>query len=115
MSDDLRPVPVTAPLSEEEIDLFGEYRFLVPIWVEGERELVPENNSVLRALQYLEIREGRVKLDWGRYCWNDTKGCCEIVYREDDREEVKTGRACLLQVKPRLEIVRMPKGGRRCK
>lgn len=112
MSDDLAPVPVEGPLSEEEIDLFGEYRCLLPILVEGERMLVPENNSLLRALQFVELKSARLKLDWGRYCWNDTKGCCEVLVRSGTQE--MTTRACKLGVSAGLEVLRLPKGGRRC-
>jgi hypothetical protein len=115
MSQDFQPIPVEGPLSEEEMDLFGEYRHLIPIVVCGERMEVPENNSVLRALQYLELKHQRVKLDWGRYCWNNTNGCCEMSYRERHDEAPRPARACLVQVKPRLEIVELPKGGRVCR
>jgi hypothetical protein len=112
--EDLAPIPVETPLSEEEIDLFGEYRFLVPIFVQGTRMLVPEKNSVLRALQYLDLRERTVRMDWGRYCWNDTKGCCEMTFRRPGTDPSK-GRACLVTVEPGLEIIELPAGGRLCR
>jgi hypothetical protein len=110
--DDLTPVPVEGPLSEEEIDLFGPYRYLIPIEVEGIRMLVPENNSALRALQYLELTQGSVRLDWGRYCWNDTKGCCAItIAAQGGPVEV---RACRTPATAGLSILTLPPGGRRC-
>lgn len=51
-------------------------------------------------------------MDWGSYCWNDTKGCCEMTY-VDDEGEVVQGRACCTDVRPGLRIVKLPKGGRR--
>lgn len=113
MASPLAPLPVPGPLSEDDIELFGEYEALVPIVVLGEVLPVPEKNSVLRALQYLEIRAHAVRLEWGRYCWNDTKGCCEMAYRQGPGAPVERGRACKIQACPGLEIVELPKGGRK--
>ena len=51
MASPLAPVPVEGPLTEEEVELFGEYSQLVPIVIEGEILPVPEKNTVLRAQQ----------------------------------------------------------------
>jgi hypothetical protein len=115
MQDPFTPVPVEGEISEEDSDLFGEYRHLLPILVEGMRCLVPEGTSVLRALQYLELKHESVKMDWGRYCWNNTEGCCEMEVRDQETGAVHTRRACQAIVTPRLEIVRLPKGGRLCR
>jgi hypothetical protein len=113
--DPYEPIPVEGELPEEEVELFGSYRALIPISVEGERCPVPEGTSVLRALQYAELKHELVKMDWRRYCWNDTDGCCEMEYRIAGEERVRIGLACRLAVRARLEIVRLPKGGRRCR
>lgn len=113
LSPTARRIPVEGPLSDEEIELFGEYRALVPLVVLGEPRWVPEHNTVLRALQYLELREGAVRLDWGRYCWNDTKGCCALWVRAPD-EEAHLARACRTPATEGLELVSLPAGGRRC-
>lgn len=112
MASPLAPVPVEGPLTEEEVELFGEYSQLVPIVVQGEILPVPEKNSVLRALQYLELRSQAVRMDWGRYCWNNTKGCCEMIYRVGDQEP-QLGRACQVEACAGLEILELPKGGRK--
>ncbi len=106
-------IAVSAPLSDEDVDLFGPYTALVPITVLGQLEHVPENNSVLRALQYLELKTGRLRLDWGRYCWNDTKGCCVVSVRDAGGAPV-TLRACRLAATDGLELLSLPPGGRRC-
>lgn len=108
----LRRIPIERPLSEEEVELFGPYEALVPMIVLGEVAHVPEGNSILRALQYLEIQTGRVRLDWGRYCWNDTKGCCALTVRRDG-EQISV-RACRTLATDGLELVTLPAGGRRC-
>ena len=112
MTDENAPVLFTGDIPDGHADLFGEYRHLLPIIIEGRRWLVPENNSVLRALQYLEIEHGCVKMAWGKYCWNDTKGCCEMTYCPPDDPEPRLGRACQVPAQAGLQIVVLPKGGR---
>ena len=111
VDDPFAPIPVTETIAEEDIDLFGEYRQLFPIIVEGQRHAVPEDNSVLRGLQYLEIKHACVKMPWASYCWNDTEGCCDMTYRTRDGSP-ETGRACRVAAEPGLEILVLPKGGR---
>ncbi|MCB9651810.1 MAG: hypothetical protein H6730_35215 [Deltaproteobacteria bacterium] len=110
----LFPRPCEGPSSDEEVDLFGDYRQLFPIHVLGRLFWVPEDNTVLRALQFLELREGAVRLPYKDYCWNDTKGCCEMRYRPTPEAEVVPARACQTRVAPGLEVVALPKGGRAC-
>lgn len=112
MTDPLAPIPVEGEIPAAEIDLFGAYRHLVPIMVAGVLRPVPESNSVLRALQYLELKHGCVTMEWGRYCWNDTEGCCQMVYRPTPGAEPRAGRACVVQADAGLEIVQLPPGGR---
>jgi hypothetical protein len=112
MADDNAPVPFTGEIPDGHADLFGAYRSLLPIVIEGQRWLVPENNSVLRALQYLELEHRCVKMAWGNYCWNDTKGCCEMTYCPPGDPGPRAGRACQVLVQPGLQIFTLPKGGR---
>jgi len=109
-----RRIPIEEPLSDEEVDLFGPYSALIPIHIQGKEHHVPEHNTVLRVLQYLEVRTGAVRLEWGRYCWNDTKGCCTMTVRDSATGETYPARACRLIAEPDLEIVELPKGGRVC-
>lgn len=109
-----QPVPYDGPHSDDDLELFGPYRLLFPIEIEGESFLVPERNYVLRALQYVEMKERAVRMPYWNYCWNDTVGCCEMTYREHDGAPEKVGRACRVAVKPGLVIVRLPKGGKKC-
>jgi len=111
MADPKGSILVTETLSQEDIDLFGEYRYLIPITIKGRRFHVPEGSTVLRALQYLEIRAKALSMKWGEFCWNDTVGCCELTYRAKPNESVCTGRGCQLMVEAELEILDLPKGG----
>ncbi len=108
------PIPFEGQHSEDDLELFGPYRYLYPIDVEGDRFLVPERNYVLRALQYVEIKHRAVRLPYWDYCWNNTVGCCEMTYRASPEEPEQIGRACRVEVQPGMQIVKLPKGGRRC-
>ena len=108
------PVPFDGPHSDDDVELFGEYRFLYPIVIEGRHVLVPEDNFVLRALQFVEIKHRAVQLPWWDYCWNNTTGCCEMRYKEHAEGPELVGRACRTPVRPGMEIVTLPKGGRMC-
>lgn len=114
MSEKPEPKPFEGTHGPDDLDLFGPFRRLLPILIEGERAFVPEGNSVLRCLQYLELKEGSVKMEWGRYCWNDTKGCCEMSYRLNPAEAPRVGRACRVRAEAGLEILALPRGGKKC-
>lgn len=115
MTEKRTPIPFSGTHSPDDLNLFGPFRHLLPIIVEGEPALVPEDNSMLRCLQYLEIKEGLVRMDWGRYCWNNTKGCCEMEYKPSEGAEARVGRACQVYAAPGLEILQLPRGGRLCR
>jgi hypothetical protein len=107
-------LPYTGEHTEDDLELFGPYRKLYAITVEGRRFLVPEGNCVLRAMQYIEIKDRAVRMPWRDYCWNNTVGCCEMTYRESPDGPLLEGRACTIAVRPGMDIVRLPKGGRAC-
>lgn len=112
--DAFLPIPYLGEHTEDDLDLFGEYRELYPILLEGKRFEVPEYICVLRACQYVEMTSRLLRMPWRDYCWNNTVGCCEMTYREAQGAPEKVGRACQVEVKPGMEIVRLPKGGRWC-
>ena len=111
MADENEALLVTEPLSQEDKDLFGDYKKLIPINIQGRVFHVPEENTVLRSLQFLELRKEVLTMKWGRFCWNDTVGCCELRYRSSPDAAVSSGRGCQLLAKPGLQIVQLPKGG----
>lgn len=113
MTEKREPIPFSGTHSSDDLNLYGAYQMLLPIWVEGEPAFVPENNSVLRCLQYLELKENSVRMDWGRYCWNNTKGCCEMEYRAGADRASTVGRACQVRAISGLEILQLPRGGRK--
>ncbi|MCK6551542.1 hypothetical protein L6R52_37255 [Myxococcota bacterium] len=107
-------VPYDGRHSEDDLELFGPYRALYRIEIEGHAHLVPEDNVVLRCMQYVEMYTRTVRMPWRDYCWNNTVGCCEMTYRDGPGAPEKKGRACIVAAKPGMQIVRLPKGGRTC-
>jgi len=100
--------------SPDHLDLFGAYRRLYALDVLGRRFWVPEDNSVLRVLQFVELETGAVKLPYKDYCWDDTDGCCLMRYREGPDAPERNGRACVVRARPGMQITKLPKGGKRC-
>ncbi len=104
------PRPYLGLHSDDDLDLFGAYRQLFCITILGEEYWVPEDNSMLRVFQYLELRHQAVKLRWPSFCWNNTVGCCEMSYRPAPGEPIRRGRACMIDVRPGLVIEELPTG-----
>lgn len=100
------------PHDEDSLALFGEFRHLWALDWEEQRFWVPEDNSVLRALQYVSLTTGALRFPWRAYCWNDTQGCCEFGLQTPQGPQ--TRRACRTRVEPGMRLIRLPKGGQRC-
>jgi hypothetical protein len=56
-------------------DLFDPYEKLITLVVLGRRFQVPENNLLLRQMQFVAPDIGS-----GRYCWNAECRYCEVEY-----------------------------------
>ena len=88
-------------------DLYEPYSKLIPIQYKGKEYMVPENNTLLRVLQYLNP-----EVAYGNFCWNgDCRNCLIVIRREADSQEV-TAVACLTKVVPGLHIMKLPLGVR---
>lgn len=62
--------------------LLEPYQTLIRIVVLGRVIEVPENNLLLRQMQYIAEEIG-----YGKYCWNAECRYCEITYRTDEGPE----------------------------
>ena len=72
-------------------EIYEPYDKLIPIVVLGKSLEVPENNLLLRQLQFLAP-----DIAYGSYCWNGECRYCEIRYqRPDGRDTVAL--ACRLK------------------
>jgi hypothetical protein len=82
------------------MDLYEPYEKLVRIVVLGRVFEVPENNLLLRQLQYVAPDIG-----FGKYCWNGECRYCEIGYRKGDGPE-QAALACRVQGQEGMRITR---------
>ncbi len=94
-------------IERSDDDLYEPYSKLIPIYYRGKEFMVPENNTLLRILQFLNP-----EVAYGNYCWNgDCRNCMITIRRTEESQEV-TAIACLTKVVPGLQIVRLPLGVR---
>ena len=63
--------------------LFRPFENLVEIQVLGRTFQVPEKNTLLRALQFLDS----AGVSYGRFCWNQECQFCRVSYVMKSREE----------------------------
>ena len=90
--------------------LFRPYDKLVKITVKGREVEVPDNNMVLRALQYV----AQENIAYGRFCWNEECQYCRIEYDMGEGTATHTAISCKLMVKPGMRITQMDTELRYC-
>jgi hypothetical protein len=73
-------------------DVYEPWERLVKIVVLGRVFEVPENNILLRQLQYVSEDVGM-----GRYCWNAECRYCEVQYQRPGDPAEHNGLACRLR------------------
>jgi hypothetical protein len=82
-------------------DLFEPYEKLIRLVVLGRSLEVPENNVVLRQLQFVCADIG-----YGKYCWNAECRYCEVKYRIGEGTE-QEALACRLKGLPGMRLTRL--------
>jgi hypothetical protein len=60
-------------------DFYEPYEKTIPIRILGRDFQVPENNLLLRQMQFVAADIG-----YGRYCWNGECRNCEVQYRKEE-------------------------------
>ena len=80
--------------------MFRPYSKLVKIQVLDREFEVPENNSLLRAMQYLAPED----VAMGRFCWNEECQYCRVNYDLGDGTPVRTALGCKLMVQEGMRI-----------
>ncbi len=101
----------TAPASPGQEPLEGvlePWSRKVTVVVLGTKHLVPENQDMIRILQYLGCREV-LGFYSGHYCWNATCNNCIFTFKDPKTGEVVTQRSCQTRVQDGLEILHLPK------
>jgi hypothetical protein len=83
--------------------LYRPYEHLVRIELAGRLVEVPENNSLLRALQYLAPED----VAMGRFCWNEECQYCRVVYDLGEGTPSRNALACKLGVREGIRIREM--------
>lgn len=81
--------------------MFEPYEKLLSITIEGSVERVPENNSLLRCFQFLDI-EG---ISDAELCWNGDCLDCQVWIKTGDAEKAVI--ACRTIVREGIEITRL--------
>src|ERR1700686_2026293 len=74
--------------------LFRPFSRLVKITILGRGFEVPENNPILRCLQYLAPE----KVSYGRFCWNEDCQYCRVRFDAGEGTANRTALACKLMV-----------------
>ena len=82
-------------------EILEPYERLIEITLLGEKKLVPENNSILRCLQYLDIE----KISDAELCWNGDCLDCQVWVRNGDKEKALI--SCRTNAVEGMEIVRV--------
>ncbi len=85
-------------------EIFEPYDRLVQIKLLGELREVPENNSILRGLQFLDMES----ISYGDFCWNGECLNCQVWIRNGEKERAVI--ACRTNVEDGMEIVRVSEG-----
>jgi hypothetical protein len=81
--------------------MFRPYRKLVEILLLGRPVAVPENNPLLRGLQYLTPE----RIACGRFCWNRECLNCRVRYDLGEGTAQRSGLACHLRVAEGMRIL----------
>ena len=68
---------------EPHPEIFEPHDRLIEITVLGEKKLVPENNSILRCLQYLDLE----RISNADLCWNGECLDCQVWIRSGEKEK----------------------------
>ena len=82
-------------------DIFEPYNRLIEITICGKKELVPENNTILRCLQYLDME----KISEADLCWNGECIDCQVWIKKGDKE--KALMSCRTNAVEGMEIIRI--------
>lgn len=69
-------------------EIFEPYERLIEITIRGEKKLVPDNNSILRCLQFLDMEA----ISHANLCWNGDCADCQVWLESEGR--IKAVIAC---------------------
>lgn len=90
--------------SMDHLEIFEPYDRLVKVRILGSDRELPENNSILRGLQFLDME----RISYGDFCWNGECINCQVWIKNGDKEKAVI--ACRTNVEEGMEIVRLSDG-----
>lgn len=82
-------------------DIFEPYSRLITVDILGEVHAVPENNTILRCLQYLDME----KISGADLCWNGDCLNCQVWVAVGEKEKALI--ACRAKIEEGMRIVRI--------
>ena len=82
-------------------EIFEPYERLIEIEICGKTYQLPENNSILRGLQFLNMEA----ISYGDFCWNGECLNCQVWLKNGDKE--KAVMACRTNVSEKMKILRL--------
>jgi hypothetical protein len=83
------------------MDYYDPWERLIRIVVLGKIFAVPENNLILRQLQYVAPDIGA-----GRYCWNGECRYCEVTYQRDGAPD-QLALACRVKGQEGMRLIKL--------
>jgi predicted molibdopterin-dependent oxidoreductase YjgC len=81
-------------------EIFEPFDKLLTVDLCGRQVEMPENNSILRGLQYLDMEA----VSDGEFCWNGECLNCQVWLKNGDKERAVM--ACRTDVRDGMEIIR---------
>jgi predicted molibdopterin-dependent oxidoreductase YjgC len=82
-------------------DVLTPYERLIEIEICCQKKQVPENNTILRCLQYLDTE----LISYAELCWNGECINCQVWIQNGDKEKMVM--ACNTQAVKGMKIVRL--------
>jgi len=85
--------------------IYGDLAKLIEISIQGKKFKVPENNTCLRAFQYLSPET----VSYGRFCWNQECQTCRVAYKmgHEPNSTPRSVLACKTLVAEGMEITEL--------
>ena len=80
--------------------LFRPYQRLIKIKLKGKELEIPENNMLLRGLQFLAPEN----VSYGRFCWNEECQYCRVTYDSGEGTKQHVALSCKLMVKEGMRV-----------
>jgi hypothetical protein len=96
--------------AQDANDILRPYENLVPIKVEGNDVMLPENNTLWRGLQFWGLMTGEITIDFGLFCIAGTCKNCKSRIKRPGSDERESALLCQTIAQPGLEVVRLAPG-----